>query len=97
GRDYEIAIGKFILEWLNDTDFIQVKTSGSTGSPKTIKLQKKHVQNSASATVAYFDIKEGTKALLCLSSEYIAGKMMLVRAMIAGWDLYTSSPEKNPL
>src|SRR5690606_19702117 len=91
------AIWKFILEWLDENDFITVKTSGSTGIPKNIKLQKDHVFNSAKATVNYFDLRENSKALLCLSSEYIAGKMMLVRAMIAGWDLYTSSPEKNPL
>lgn len=97
GKDDEIAIGKFILEWLDNNDFILVKTSGSTGVPKIIKLQKEHVSNSAVATVAYFDLKTGTKALLCLPSEYIAGKMMLVRAMIAGWNLYTTAPEKNPL
>lgn len=93
----EAFIGKFILEWLNKSDFIRVNTSGSTGTPKTIKLQKIHVQNSAKATVKYFNLNEGTRALLCLPSEYIAGKMMLVRAMISGWDLYTTSPEKNPL
>ncbi|MDP2688050.1 MAG: AMP-binding protein [Aequorivita sp.] len=97
GKDYEKAIGKFILEWLDGNDFIIVKTSGSTGIPKEIKLLKNHVFNSANATVTYFDLKEKTKALLCLPSEYIAGKMMLVRAMTAGWDLDTISPEKNPL
>ncbi|WP_242649251.1 AMP-binding protein [Aequorivita soesokkakensis] len=97
GKDNEVAIGKFILEWLDENDFITVKTSGSTGTPKEIKLQKKHVFNSANATVTYFDLRENTKALLCLSSEYIAGKMMLVRGMIVGWDLHTTSPEKNPL
>lgn len=97
GKNDESAIGKFILEWLDDSDFITVKTSGSTGVPKEIKLRKKHVFNSAKATVNYFDIKEETKALLCLPAEYIAGKMMLVRAMIAGWDLHTAAPGKNPL
>lgn len=97
GKDDEVAIGKFILEWLDENDFITVKTSGSTGIPKNIKLQKNHVFNSAEATVKYFDLTENTKALLCLSSEYIAGKMMLVRAMTAGWDLHTTAPEKNPL
>jgi O-succinylbenzoic acid--CoA ligase len=97
GEDFEVAIGKFILEWLNEKDYIIVKTSGSTGVPKEIKLQKKNVFNSATATVIYFDLKENTKALLCLSADYIAGKMMLVRAMIAGWDIYTVAPDKNPL
>jgi len=93
----EVAIGKFISEWLDGNDFITVKTSGSTGIPKEIKLQKNHVFNSANATVTYFDLKKDTKALLCLPSEYIAGKMMLVRAMTAGWNLRMVAPEKNPL
>lgn len=93
----EVAVGYFILEWLDDNDFVIVKTSGSTGTPKEIKLQKKNMYNSATATVAYFNLVKGTKALLCLPSEYIAGKMMLVRAMVSGWNLYTSSAVKNPL
>lgn len=97
GNKDDINVGKFILEWLDDNDFILVKTSGSTGIPKIIKLQKQHVYNSVAATVTYFKLGKDTKALLCLPSEYIAGKMMLVRAMIAGWDLYTTAPEKNPL
>lgn len=97
GKNDEAAIGKFIVEWLDSNEFIIVKTSGSTGKPKPIKLQKEHVRNSALATIAYFELNKGTKALLCLPSEYIAGKMMLVRAMTAGWDLYTTAPEKNPL
>ena len=97
GNNDERAIGIFILEWLDENDFITVKTSGSTGIPKNITLQKKQVFNSADATVTYFNLKENSRVLLCLSAEYIAGKMMLVRGMIAGWDLYTVSPDKNPL
>lgn len=97
GKKDEIGIGKFISEWLDEKAFILVKTSGSTGIPKEIKLQKKHVFNSAEATVNYFNLTENSKALLCLSAEYIAGKMMLVRAMIAGWDLHAVAPDKNPL
>jgi O-succinylbenzoic acid--CoA ligase len=93
----DASIGLFLQEWLNDEDFIQVSTSGSTGVPKIISLQKKHVLNSAKATVKYFNLFENTQALLCLSSEYIAGKMMLVRAMEAGWNLHTVHPGKNPL
>lgn len=96
-NDDEVAIGTFILEWLDADVFICVKTSGSTGAPKEIQLRKKNVYNSAFATVTYFNLLEGTKALLCMPSEYIAGKMMLVRAMIAGWDLHTRAPKKNPL
>lgn len=97
GAETEISIGKFISEWLDENECITVKTSGSTGVPKKITLQKKHVFNSARATVSNFNLYENTRALLCLPSEYIAGKMMLVRAIVSGWDLFTTLPNKKPL
>jgi O-succinylbenzoic acid--CoA ligase len=97
GDDFEIRIGNFIQKWLNDDDFIIVKTSGSTGDAKKIKLKKQHLINSARATGAYFDLGENTSALLCLSAKYIGGKMMLIRAMTLGWDLHIVSPEKDAL
>jgi len=97
GDDYEIHIGDFILAWLDDTDAVKVKTSGSTGKPKKIQLSKKAMVNSAKATAAYFKLGEGTSALLCLPANYIAGKMMLVRAMVMGWNLHVVAPEKDAL
>jgi len=90
-------IGVFIADWLNNDDYVLVNTSGSTGTPKEIKLLKMHMRNSALATGSYFDLNENTKALLCLSATYIAGKMMLVRAMVLGWDIHLVSPIANPL
>ncbi|MBT0608540.1 AMP-binding protein [Aequorivita echinoideorum] len=96
-QEFEIAIGKFIAEWLSEESYILVKTSGSTGIPKQIELPKKNVANSARATIGYFNLYENTTALLCLPAEFIAGKMMLVRAMLAGWDLYSVEPGREPL
>jgi len=89
--------GQFLLNWLDDTKYITVHTSGSTGKPKEVELLKEHMINSALATGEYFSCKESTKALLCLSANYIAGKMMLVRAMVLGWDIHLVSPISNPL
>jgi len=97
GDDFEVSMAKFLEQWLNFEDFVMVKTSGSTGKPKKIRLAKAHMIESAKATGAYFKVGEGTKALLCLSSDYIAGKMMLVRAMVLGWDLHVVAPEKDAL
>lgn len=91
------AVGQFIEEWIDEKDFIEVKTSGSTGTPKNITLHKSNVLNSAKATIGYFNLFENSKALLCLPAKYIAGKMMLVRAMVAGWDLHIVYPGKEPL
>jgi O-succinylbenzoic acid--CoA ligase len=97
GEQFEQSIGKFILVWLNSDDAIEVETSGSTGDSKKIKITKEHMINSARATGTYFKQGENTTALLCLSADYIAGKMMLVRAMVLGWDLQIVAPSKQVL
>ncbi len=94
---YLQEVASFLSDWTNENDFIIVQTSGSTGKPKNITLQKQYMINSALATGEYFNVQEKTKALLCLSANYIAGKMMLVRAMILGWDLRLVPPNASPL
>ncbi len=84
GVPFEQDIGEFLLQWLDYNDFIEVKTSGSTGVPKKIKLDKQAMVNSALATGNFFNLKPGDAALYCLPTSYIAGKMMLVRAFILG-------------
>ena len=97
GDDHEISAGRFIRMWLGDAPTIEVQTSGSTGTPKTILLEKEKMIYSAKATGTYFKVGEGTSALLCLSADYIAGMMMLVRAMVMGWDLHVVAPERDAL
>ena len=97
GADHEIQMARFIEDWISFNDSITVKSSGSTGKPKEIALRKEHMVNSAKATGAYFKLGAGTSALLCLPPNFIAGKMMLVRAMILGWDLHVVAPEKDAL
>lgn len=92
-----VEIQLFLRNWFNEKRYVEVKTSGSTGTPKLIQLQKKHMVNSAKATGAFFDLGEGTKALLCMSVNYIAGKMMLVRALELGWNLDVVDAVSNPL
>lgn len=97
GEAYEGQTGNFLLDWLNEKDFVEVKTSGSTGTPKTIRIRKESMINSAKATGRFFDLPAGTTALHCLPSNFIAGKMMLVRAMVLGWHLDLVLPKANPL
>ncbi|RNC90205.1 MAG: O-succinylbenzoic acid--CoA ligase [Allomuricauda sp.] len=97
GEAYEIEMGHFLTDWLNENDNLSIKTSGSTGEPKTISIKKVFCINSAKATAAYFQLAAGQTALLCLSSAFIAGKMMLVRAMVLGLELDTTAPNSKPL
>ncbi len=96
-ENFSDEIYQFLKEWFNDTSYVVVNTSGSTGTPKPIQLKKEYMKNSALATGEFFNIRENTTALLCMSVNYIAGKMMLVRALVLGWKLDCISPVSNPL
>lgn len=96
-NSFQAELGVFLLQWLDANDFIEVQTSGTTGKPKTIKIRKEAMVNSAIATGAFFNLNAGTTALCCLPVKYIAGKMMLVRAMVLGWNLELVEPKSNPL
>ncbi len=97
GEPYEEEIGDFILEWLKPSAFLEVQTSGSTGVPKKYKVKKEYMINSSIATGKFFEVEEGAHALMCLPVNYIAGKMMMVRAMTLGWELDLVTPSSNPL
>ena len=90
-------VADFLRNWFDGNSFVEVKTSGSTGNPKIIRLQKTYMIHSAKATGNYFNLPENTSALLCMSPNYIAGKMMLVRALTLGWHLDIVEPTSNPL
>ncbi|RZN82910.1 MAG: O-succinylbenzoic acid--CoA ligase [Winogradskyella sp.] len=97
GDLHDRITGDFLTDWLNDDDFIFAETSGSTDIPKHIKLEKQAMVNSAIATGDFFGLKPGDTALNCLSSNYIAGKMMLVRAMILGLEIDCETPHSKPM
>jgi O-succinylbenzoic acid--CoA ligase len=94
---YSDKIHHFLQDWFSEKEYVIVNTSGSTGVPKAIKLKKTQMQNSAIATGIFFNLKKKTSALLCLPVEYIAGKLMLVRAVTLGWHLDVIYSNSDPL
>lgn len=97
GFHHQQELGNFLLDWLDDKDFIVVKTSGSTGKPKKLNIKKQAMVNSAIATGDFFNLKPGDKVLHCLPSNFIAGKMMMVRAIVLGLELDMVEPTSLPL
>jgi len=93
---WQNAIYYFLKNWYDDTDFILAHTSGSTGEPKSILLSKESMVNSARMTNKFFGLTDKSTALLCLPASYIAGKMMLVRAIVGGFNLLEAIPSANP-
>ena len=76
---------------------IPLRTSGSTGRPRTIWADPRRMRASARLTCDFLDLREGDTALLCLSTDYIAGKMMEVRAEVRHLQLIRVEPDGHPL
>jgi O-succinylbenzoic acid--CoA ligase len=94
--EWEKKIYSFIIEFLNDSEYIIQESSGTTGTPKKFSLSKKAMIHSAQQTIDFFDLKRNQVAMLCLPVDYIAGKMMIVRAMLAGMHLTWVKPSSLP-
>jgi len=95
--EFSLEAFSFCKAWLEGKEIFQLQTSGSTGSPKLIQILRSQMEASALGTQSYFGITAGTKMLCCMSSKYIAGKMMLVRAMIWKCPLLIIEPSSKPL
>ena len=92
-----MVLAQFIKEWNNGSDKLPVHTSGSTGNPKLLWVEKRRMEASARMTCDFLQLREDQTALLCLSVDYIAGKMMVVRAMVQKLQLVSVEPDGHPL
>jgi len=72
-------------------------TSGTTGAPKPIRIGRNDLRASAALTAATFGLHPGDRALLCLPCDFVAGKMMVVRAMLLQLDLHLVDPRGSVL
>ncbi len=90
-------LGDFMTEWMSPETTLNLQTSGSTGTPKIIVVEKNQMLQSAKATAQFFGFEEGQNALLCLPMTYIAGKMMVVRALFSKLNLICVEPDEAPL
>nr|WP_321355347.1 AMP-binding protein [uncultured Draconibacterium sp.] len=95
GSVWEQSWLNFLEEWYNANNYVEVQTSGSTGTPKTITLKKDFVAASALRTIRFFNLQEGDRVLHCLPSQFIAGKLMIVRALIGKLDLNLIDPASD--
>ena len=88
---------QFLSEWRNESPVVLVHTSGSTGTPKPLWVEKRRMEASARITCRFLGLREGDTALLCMPLDYIAGKMMVVRALTCGLRLLSVAPSTHPL
>lgn len=88
-------VESFLRQWESEEAHIVAHTSGSTGAPKEIRLPKSDILVSARATNRRFGINSGSRLLCPLSANYIAGKMMIARAIAADCEVAFCRPSNR--
>lgn len=94
---YLTEVLNFIGEWNSEKTAFTLQTSGSTGQPKSITVSRASMEQSARLTGEFLELRHGQTALLCLPVGFVAGKMMIVRALTLGLNLLVVKPSANPL
>ena len=98
GKDsFEEEVISYCQQLFDESAFISIQTSGSTGTPKELEFPKSALIQSAAATNDYFHLNSESRALLSLPLNYVAAKLMVVRAITGEYDLVTIKPTSNPL
>ena len=92
-----MTVDDFLADWHSNSEGIWVHTSGTTGTPKPMYVLKQHMRNSARATCDFLGLQPGDGAFLCMSVDYIAGKMMVVRSLERQLQLIQVPPSGHPL
>ena len=90
-------LADFLDEWFSESPTMQVQTSGSTGAPKVMHVEKARMEASARMTCSFLGLKAGDKALLCMPLKYIGAKMVVVRSLLWGLNLYCVQASSHPL
>ena len=92
-----MTLSDFYKVWNDGNDTLVVRTSGSTGPPKPLLVEKRRMVASAKMTCDFLCLKKGDTALLCMPLDYIAGKMMAVRALVRELRLVVVEPTGHPM
>lgn len=80
--EYYSRVIDFLEKYLFQDYFVS-HTSGSTGIPKELRIDKNRANESARLSNQYFEINNLCHLLLCLDIRFIGSKLMLVRAHLA--------------
>ena len=95
-REFRQELADFQARWNAPYPTLTVHTSGSTGQPRPMKVEKQRMRHSAQATIAALGLREGQTALLAMPLRYIAGQMVVVRAMVGRLHLVPVTPGLHP-
>ena len=91
------GIASALVDWFQNPESpLLFKTSGSSGTPRDITHTRESVIASAKDSLAFFGLNPGTRAVLALPIDFVAGRLMLVRAIVGRWNLEIIEPSSRP-
>lgn len=82
-------------QWNQGKESFNLSSSGTTGSPKFISLDRELLLWSAKGTAAKLNLKD-ENMFCCLPIEKAGGFMQIIRALVHDWDIYFEEPHSNP-
>lgn len=91
---YFSSVLSFVEQYISQPSFTSF-TSGSTGVPKEIVVEKHRAEESARLSNHFFGVTNTTQFLLCLDIQFIGSKMLLIRAIIARAKVLVTHPSLN--
>ena len=95
-NEYFYKVLKFCNSWLNGLEQMDLHTSGSTGIPKTVQFKRSQLLASVQGTAKALNLDRNDRALICINTSYIGGRMMLIRSMELEMDACVVKPSSNP-
>ncbi len=94
---FETSVVNFCHDWLTGASTFELKTSGSTGTPKIVTATREQMIESVNRSQEAIGFQEGEAALVTLHPDYVAGKMMLTRCLVANLSIVALEPSSNPM
>jgi len=91
-------IAKVLDDWFDEAlTELEFFSSGSTGQSKSIRHSKESIRQAISYSSKRLNYGRGTRSLLSLPVKYVAGSMILLRAVILEMELCVDEISGNPL
>jgi|TARA_B110000503_G_scaffold10210_1_gene13836 o-succinylbenzoate---CoA ligase len=85
-----------VKKWAKNTLSFALHSSGSTGDPKEIKLDRSLLQWSAMGTKSALNLGDNISILCCLPIEKTGGFMQLIRALVWNCPIHFVTPTNDP-
>ncbi len=94
---YYQKVKNLVDGWYNGIQEFSFSSSGSSGSPKILKFNREQIICSVNTTKQAFELTSNCLFFCNMHVDFVAGSMMVFRALVLEADLLVLEPSANPL